>query len=196
MRWSCETAALRDGPFGKPPWPFESRNVGRADAPAAPTPDCGPPFAPVPPVCTLKPELVLLPPPPQELTPTMSTASATPSRARVVDMASGYAEAGICARADRRRSQVPAQHAEHVRVLVGPEALRRVGPQASPAGPELGRRPREHDPARGRAPGATACIQVVALERDQAGVGGQVREHRVQVEEMIRHVEDEQPVGR
>src|SRR5436309_6135342 len=66
MRWSCDTVALRDGPFGKPPSAaFESKNVVRVDSPAAPTPaPFALPPAPLPPPL-LKPVDSLWPPPPQ-----------------------------------------------------------------------------------------------------------------------------------
>src|SRR5947207_7464248 len=79
MRWSCDTVALRDGPFGKPPSAaFESRNVVRVDSLAAPTPaPFALPPAPLPPPL-LKPVDSLWPPPPQAA----STSASAVRRAR------------------------------------------------------------------------------------------------------------------
>src|SRR3954454_17106939 len=84
MRWSCETAAFRDGPFGKLPFALDSRNVVRCEGGRAPTP---PSFAGVPPlpaplsVPTLKPLSFLLSPP-QAASVSARAASAAPRTVR------------------------------------------------------------------------------------------------------------------
>src|SRR5438874_3993701 len=75
MRWSCDTVALRDGPFGKPPSAaLESRNVVRVDSLGEPTPaPFAPPPAPLPPPL-VNPVDSLWPPPPQAASPRAATA--------------------------------------------------------------------------------------------------------------------------
>src|SRR4051812_23821104 len=83
MRWSCDTDALRDGPFGKPPLDaFESRNVVRCDGGREPTPasfEVLVPAAGVPPLPVSKP-FELSPPPPQPATTNMAHVKATARR--------------------------------------------------------------------------------------------------------------------
>src|SRR5258705_677203 len=91
MRWSWETAAFRDGPFGNPPWAVESSNVVRCDGGRAPTPasfepDLSDPLS----VPTLKPVLSLfLSPPPQaaRLRARIARARATHARGEGIDPA-------------------------------------------------------------------------------------------------------------
>src|SRR4051794_5156211 len=88
MRWSCETAALRDGPFGKLPCADDSRNVVRCDSVSAPTPAAGVPCLPPLSTPTLKPLSFFLSLPPQAARPTLSasTARSDPTREGFADM--------------------------------------------------------------------------------------------------------------
>src|SRR6476661_7900539 len=88
MRWSCETAALRDGPFGKLPFAVESRNVVRDDCACAPTPAAGEPCLPPLSTPTLKPLSFFLLPPPHAARPSVSaeTARSEPTREGFTDM--------------------------------------------------------------------------------------------------------------
>src|SRR4051794_16506178 len=89
MRWSCETAALREGPLGKPPFATDSRNVVRCDGGRAPTPASPGTASPAAPVSvpTLKPDDVFLSSsPPQAERAIASAARATPKQERVTGM--------------------------------------------------------------------------------------------------------------
>src|SRR4051794_3850445 len=90
MRWSCETAALRDGPFGKAPCAVESRNVVRCDGAPPPTPASpAGAFALPLSVPTLKLEDVLSPPP-HAASASAAIVSAATSQERVGDIQSPY----------------------------------------------------------------------------------------------------------
>src|SRR5262249_4805601 len=96
MRWSCETAALRDGPFGKLPLADDSRNVVRDDSARAPTPAWFPLGVDgAPPVPTLNPvDVCFWPPPPQAARPTASRATQATTRARGRAIGPMYARSG------------------------------------------------------------------------------------------------------
>src|SRR4051812_30486876 len=97
MRWSCDTAALRDGPLGKAPWAVESRKVVRCDGGRAPTPASFEPpvFSPVPlSVPTLKLCLSLSSSPPQAERDRARIVAAIPTRMRVGDIYQHYVRMG------------------------------------------------------------------------------------------------------
>src|SRR4051794_2360887 len=92
IRWSWETVALREGPFGKLPWAVESRNVVREDSVRAPTPLAGVPSLPPLSTPTLKLLSFFLSLPPHATRPidSASTARSEPAREGFGDMESAY----------------------------------------------------------------------------------------------------------